>query len=216
MKRLFDPETPIMQRLTRYSNIILCGTAWFFCCLLVIPAGAASTAIARVMFSIREDKPAGLGLFFKTLIGEFGKSTLLWIADLFCAALLALLLWSIPADNAMLYGVMFAPLLLWAFTFLYAFPLNAYFENSVIQTLKNALLMSLRHFRQTVPALTITMLPVFTYLFLGNYYFLYLMPLWLFFLFPFTAYWKSRFLLEAFYNYAPRPISETESDTDTQ
>ena len=215
MKRLFDPDTPIMQRLTRYSNIILCGTAWFFCCLLIIPVGAACTAMARMMFNIREDKPAGLGLFFKTLISEFGKSTLLWLADVFCVALLALVLWSIPDGNAMLYGIMFAPILLWTFTFLYVFPLNAYFENSVFQTLKNALIMSLRHFRQTVPALTLAMLPVFVYLILGNYYFLYLMPLWLFFLFPFTEYWKSRFLLEAFYNYAPRPEIDAEHDTDS-
>lgn len=209
-----------MQRLSRYSTIILCGAAWFFCCLLIIPVGAACTAMARMMFNIREDKPTGLGLFFNTLIKEFGRGTLLWLSDLLCAALLFLLLRAVPADNALLYGALFAPLLLWAFTFLYVFPLNAYFENSVLQTLKNAFFMSIRHFRQTVPALTISMLPVFAYLFLGNYYFLYLMPLWLFFLFPFTEYWKSRFLLEAFYNYAPRPETEDKleraSDADTE
>lgn len=205
-----------MQKLTLWSNIILCGTAWFFCCLLVIPVGAACTAMAKMMFNLREGKSAGIGLFFRTLISEFGRGTLLWLIDLLCAALLALLLWSIPEESMLLYGVMFAPLMLWAFTFMYVFPLNAYFENTVLRTLKNALLLSLRHFRQTVPALTLSMLPVFAYLFLGNYYFLYLMPLWVFFLLPFTEYWKSRFLLEAFYSYAPRPEADAASDTDQE
>ena len=176
---------------------------WLVMLLPVITAGASFTAMSRMMFNIREEKPAGVVLFYKTFAEEFGKSTLLWlIALILPAAVLALYLFTEVTSTAVL-TLIFAAVVLWLLVFLYAFPLNAFFDNTVGTTLKNSMMMSLSYLKYTVPALAISMLPVFVYMLIGKYYFLYSVPVWIFILLPLMEYWKSYFFLKVFYEYVP-------------
>ena len=201
--KIFSTETKIYQRLTEYSAILLTGIMWLLLFLPVVTAGASCTAMSRMMLNIREDKSAGVALFFKTFAKEFKRSTVIWLIMLIVpAAVLALYLFTDITSSAAV-AVIFVFVALWIISLMYVFPLNAYFENTVSGTLKNSLLMALSHIKSTLPLLLITLLPLFVYAVIGNRLFIYTVPVWIFVLLPFMEYWKSYFLLRVFYDYVP-------------
>ena len=208
MGRLFDPESNIMQILTRYATVFLCGMVWFVCCIPVITAGASTTAMHRMMFNLRQERPAGIGLFFKTFIKEFPKSTVLWLIDLLCVGLLYVLFClTAPSGNegagiALLLVVFFLPFFLWMFTFAYVFPLTSFFENRILTTIWNGLLISIRYFRSTIPVLALSMIPVIGFI-ISEYYFIVLVPIWIMIIIPLIFYFQSYFFLKVFSDLIP-------------
>lgn len=201
--RFFSTETRVYQWLNKYCTILLIGFVWLIMCLPLVSIGASCTAVNRMMFNIRENKAAGVVLFFKIFLKEFRKSTRLWLMALILpAVILAVYLFTGISSTAAI-TVIFIAVVLWMFVFLYVFPLTAFFENTIVATLKNGLLMSLRHIKNTVPALAISMLPVFAYMIIGKEYFLYSGWVWVFILLPMMEYWKSYFFLKVFYEYLP-------------
>ena len=216
MGRLFDTESSIYQTLNKYATVLMCGLAWFLCCIPVITIGASCTAMYRMMFNIRDDRPAGFGQFFRVFAKEFVKSTLVWILDILCVFILYLILGFTSADGSngtkafislMLFLI---PFLIWLFTFLYVFALTSFFENTVLHTILNGLIMSLKYYRYTIFAMAVTVIPFFLYMILGDYYFLmYGVPVLVFILLPLIFYWKSGFFLKVFENFIPKQ-EETE------
>lgn len=210
MGGLFNTETGIYQTLNRYATVFMCGLAWFICCIPIITAGASCTAMYRMMFNIRDDRPAGFGQFFRVFAKEFVKSTLIWILDILCVFILYLIL-GLAAHGFDGTGGIFAlllfliPFLIWLFTFLYVFALTSFFENTVLLTIRNGLVMSLKYYRYTIFAMAVTVIPFFLYMILGDYYFLmYGVPVLIFILLPLIFYWKSGFFLKVFENFIPK------------
>lgn len=210
MGKLFDIESNIYQKLTKYATILMCGLAWILCCVPVITAGASCTAMYRMMFNIRDDKPAGMGLFFKVFMKEFIKSTLIWLCDILCVFILYIIFSfssskGIEGKEGILPVVLFLiPFLLWMFTFLYVFALNSFFDNTVLNTIRNGFLMALRYRRYTIFSMALTVIPLILYMILGDYYFLlYGVPILVFLFLPLIIYWKSGLFLKVFENFIP-------------
>lgn len=201
--RFFSTETRVYQWLDKYCTILLVGLVWLISMIPIITVGASFTAMSRMMFNIREGKPAGVVLFFRTFIKEFGKSTLLWLILLIVPAAVLSLYFFTGITSIVVITIIFLAVILWMMVFLYTFPLTAFFENSVGGTLKNALLLSLSFIRKTVPVLAISMSPIFVIMLVGTGNFIYYGWIWVFFLFPLMEYWKSYFFLKVFYEYVP-------------
>lgn len=201
--QIFSTESRVYQWLDKYCTIMLVGLMWLIMLVPLVTAGASCTAMSKMMFNIREDKPAGVVLFFRTFAKEFVKSTLLWLILLILPIVVLALYLFTGITSTVAVTVIFVAIALWLFVFFYAFPLTAFFENTIAGTLKNSLLLSLGNLRKTVPVLAISMLPVFVYMIIGNYYFMYSVPVWVFILLPLMEYWKSYFILKVFYEYVP-------------
>lgn len=214
MGRLFDNDTPFMQKLQYASSVFFCGIFFLLTCLPVITAGAGATAMYRMMFNLREDKGTKAADFFRVFAEEFKKSTILWALDIAGALLILVLLYGIGLLNpegaglAVCMAVFLVAVLLWAFTFCYVFPLEARFENTIGNIVKNGLIMSIRHRKQTIPALFLAMIPLFIYI-LSPYVFILLGPVWVFVLIPAIFYWQSGLFLKVFENYMPAEDAET-------
>ena len=201
--RFFSTETRVYQWLSKYCTILLIGFVWLIMFLPIVTIGASCTAMNRMMFNIRENKSAGVVLFFKTFFHEFGKSTLLWLIELILPAVILLIYLFTKISSIAAITIIFISPVLWMFVFLYVFPLTAFFENTIGGTLKNALLMSLGYIKKTVLMLAISMLPVFVYMIIGRKYFIYSGWVWIFILLPLMEYWKSYFFLKVFSVYLP-------------
>ena len=208
MGKLFDPESKLMQALTKYATVLLCGVLWLLCCLPVITAGAATTSMHRMMFNIREDKIAGFKKFFQTFGKEFKKSTILWLIDMVCIVVLLFLFNLISTSNGTdtlslpLLVIFFLPFFTWMLSFAYVFPLTAFFENTVGATIRNGFLIAVRYLKYTLPILGLSILPVIGYIF-SEYYFLLLLPIWLLILLPLIFYLQSYFFLKIFSDLIP-------------
>lgn len=208
MKKFFNLDAPLVRAMERMGELMVLNAWWVLCCLPVVTVGASTTAMHRMMFDLRCGDAATTRGFFRAFKAEFKKSTLLWLLMLAGAALLAVFYYLIAllevADTMRLaFLVVWGLLLLaWLFTLLYVFPLTAYFENTVTVTLKNALLISISHLRQTVICAGLTLLPIVFYVLLPSRFF-FLSFLWLFVLPGLQFYWKSAQLRSVFKSLSP-------------
>jgi len=216
MSRIFNIDSPIMQWLQRIGTVILCGFFWFLLCLPVVTAGAATTAMYRIMFHLREDKTSTIKEYFRAFRDDFRKSTVLFLLDFVCFALLALffafIYYKVQTGILMylLVGILLLFLIVWLFTFSLVFPLTAYFENTVGNTLKNGLFMAFGYRRHSIPVVALGVLPIaFCIVFaqisweMFFYFILYILPIWVFVIIPLLFYRQSYHLLKIFEIYVP-------------
>ena len=208
MRNLFNIESPLMQKLTLFSNLILMNAVWLVCCIPIVTIGASCTAMYRVMFDLHEDKNGRLRDFFLYFKENFKKSTLLWLIYLFGGAVLYVLFGLIAwADVSVpVRVILLAPFCLlafhWFFSQLYVFALCAFFENTLKKTLFNASAISLRHLRQSIICAALTLLPL-VLASVSFEWFLRLSFVCLFIYPGFCYYWKSGLISGVFSNYLP-------------
>lgn len=165
MGKIFNLDAPVIQWLGKIGQMMLISVVWLVCCLPVFTVGAATAAMFRMMFNLKEEKYCGLKEFFRAFRENFKKATALWLILLAGAALLAAGFYAVVLlENVtlrlialMVFCLLFFLVYICA---LYVFPLTVYFENTVADTLRNAMGMGLGNLRQTIFAIAVTMLPL--------------------------------------------------------
>ena len=148
--RLFDTDGPLYTALETFMKIVLCNMYFVLFSLPVVTIGASLTALytctQRLVYEeAREEKLVFLE-FWHAFRRNFRQATILWLICL--GAMLCLggyyaVVRLLAGGLARVYTVTFYLLaLLFLMGFLYVFPLQARFENSVKNTLRNAWLLS--------------------------------------------------------------------------
>lgn len=164
MKKLFDPDSPILRFLTQAAELAWLNILWVVCSLPVFTLGASTAALCTAVRNmIRESGHWNSAAFFRAFRDNFKKSTLLWLILLAALALLGADVYILRALFPeqlfwlVLPGVCFA---LWLMVFIWAFPLTATFENTLWNTIKNAVLLGVGYLPRTLLMAVIHLLPV--------------------------------------------------------
>ncbi len=149
-KRFFDAENPLMRALAIAADLLILNLFTLVCCLPVLTAGASLSALCRCVQQIvrgedgylfrgffrafRENLLRGglLGLLFLLAGG------LIWLDYRLAAALVPPLRFTAAALGVLVLAAA-----------LYAFPLQARYENPLRTTLKNALFLTVACFPRT-------------------------------------------------------------------
>lgn len=165
MGKLFNLDAPIVQWLGKIGQMIVSTVIWLVCCLPIVTIGAATAALYRIMFNLKEDRSCALKVYFRTFRESFWKATVLWLLLLVCGAVLVgLYFLMMQVENMILRMVILAIFCLLFFlvyfSSLYVFPLTAYFDNTVLATIRNAVGMSIGNLRNTIIASAVTMIPL--------------------------------------------------------
>lgn len=154
-----------MRFLNRVGDLMILNILMIICCIPVITVGAAYTAMHYVLLKMVRDREGYLIRgFFKSFVQNFRQATLIW--------LLMLLVIAVYVGDILIFnysglvfpkGVVIAVLaiaLLLMMIAVYVFPLQARFENSIINTLKNALMLSLVSLPKTILMIACYALPL--------------------------------------------------------
>ena len=165
MGKIFNLDAPVVQAVGKVGQMMVTTVTWLLFCLPIFTAGAATAAMCRMMFNLKEDRSCAFKDFFRAFRENFRRGTALWLILLACVAVLAVGFYLVVLlENTVLR---LAALMLFCIVFflvyiaaIYAFPLTAYFDNTVAATLRNAIGMGLSNLRQTIYAIAITMLPL--------------------------------------------------------
>lgn len=155
MGNFFNPEGSIMKALSRIADLAILNVLWLICCVPVVTAGAATTALFSVTLKmVKNEESYIFREYMKALRRNFKQSTIIWVILL--AAMLVLgtdyyimCQWDSQLRYPMLTVIILAGLVL-LFVELYIFPLVAKFENTIKEYFKNAALMSVRHLPYTM------------------------------------------------------------------
>lgn len=213
MEKFFNIDAPIFRFMTRVGELMIFSVLWILCSLPVVTVGAATAALYHMMFRMNQDGSTKISDYFRAFAQNFKRGTLLWLAAILMVAFLALFYYLIAwIENDIVRLVLLAVFgILFVMAFIvavYIFPLTAYFDNTVLNTIRNAVGMGAGHLRQSIPACALCIVPVLVMILLPEIFIrlLFLVPL----LVPgAVAYGIASLLLPVFEHYSqPEEIAE--------
>lgn len=155
MSKIFDMEGPVIRFMNRVADLLILNFLTMFCCIPVITAGAAFTAQHYVVLKwVRNEDGYLVRGFFKSFKQNFKQATLIWLGVLVLAALFAVDFYifknsEIEFSKAFTI-IFFALLLVCVFAVIYVFPVLARFNNSVKNSVRNALSLAILNPPQTL------------------------------------------------------------------
>ncbi len=164
MGRFFDMDSPVMRFLNRVGDLMILNFLMIVCCIPIITAGAAFTALHYVLLKIvRGEEGYLVRGFFKSFRSNFRQATLIWLLMLLVVVVYVGDIWifnysGLVFPKALIIAVVAVAILL-LMAAVYVFPLLARFENSVKNTLKNAMLLTFANLPRTILMMACYILP---------------------------------------------------------
>ena len=152
---IFSFNSWLSRFLYLVADIVLLHILWIICSLPIVTIGASTTALySSCMKRIRRDEGYITGNFFRAFKSNFRQSTLIWLLLLAVGGILYMDLWIGLSVEGVLGKIMLVSCSMLLIPFfcavLYIFPVQAKFENRILDNLKNAFLMSLSNFQWTL------------------------------------------------------------------
>lgn len=165
-------DNMFIRMLSRLGDIMLLSVLFVVCSVPIVTIGASLTALYyTAMKGITLDGGYVFKYFVKSFKENFKKSTLMWLAFMLAFIVFGVDTWfwykqftpgvvNIPNVLLVLSIILLA---LTFFMFLYAFPLQAKFENTIKVQLRNAFLLSIKYFPTTLLLSVITAVVVWAF-----------------------------------------------------
>ena len=155
MRGVFNPDSPLMRALGVVWDLIVLNLLFLVCCIPVVTIGPAITALHYVTTKMAGEKDGTpvVGNFFKSFRANFRQGVLMGIlfgaAGGFLGYDIYLLWHSGNFQNSIFKILIPVAAIAYMMTFLYAFPLLARFNNTVLGTIRNAFIMSVTSLPKT-------------------------------------------------------------------
>ena len=151
----FVIDSPVMRFLGRVGDILLLNIVFVVTSIPVITIGTALSALYTVaMKLVRGEDPAIIKEYLKAYKRNFKPATICWLFMAVIGVLLFVDFRLVAVFSGTAYTVMrllLAMILgIWLLTFLYLFPYIARFENTILNSMKNALFLSVAHIPSTL------------------------------------------------------------------
>lgn len=225
---LFNYDNPVWRFIGKLGDLILLNILWTVCSIPVITIGASTTAVYYVTLKmVRDENDSTVRSFFHSFKDNFKQATAIWAIFLAVGLILAFDIWFFVTGQAPVPGIAGNLMtaisggmaILYLFTYIYVFPIQARFYNPVKYTIRNAFIMSIRHLFQTVEIVCMDILIV-----IGAIASLFYMPqifaLFILFGMPLMAFANSYLFVPIFKRYSPkerdtqdmRPLFEEEDE----
>ncbi len=154
-------EHPFFEFMGSLGDWMILNVLFVVTSLPVITIGVSLTSMYQVSLRrIRGESRYTVREYFQALRNEWKESTKLWMFFLCTGGILLFdVLYgnNLPAAVNIGLGCLAA---LWCFVFTYAFPLQARFQNSMRNTLVNALILAFRNFPVTVILIILNSVPI--------------------------------------------------------
>ena len=176
MGKIFDYDNNFFAGISKVSDTIILNFLFVICSIPIVTIGASTTALYCVsMKSTRDEDVYAVKEFFKQFKQNLKESTIIWLILLLVAYLIGLdfYMCSLMSNDILSTAFKFIFTLISiviGFIVVYVFPLVARFENSIKNTLMNAVLMSIKHLPYTLIMLVLTLMPLGAFVLFGKYW----------------------------------------------
>ena len=172
--------------LRRLWDLMVLNILWILCCLPVFTFGPATSALSRVMITlVRGGSEAVARNFFLAFRRDFGKAVILGLIGLLgLAVAVSDILFAVSLTGGMRIVFLIVAVLVSSLVFsylAYVFALHAFFENSIVGQIKNALSLAAAApldtlkiwFCFAVPVAVFLLLPEIAVIYIGFLYILF-------------------------------------------
>ena len=157
MGGLFNYDGPLVSFLNRLADLVILNIVFLICCIPVFTIGASLTALSSMTMKMARKEEGYIARgFFKAFKENFRQATVIWLILLILGTIFGMDFWIMRAAVItgpllpIFQGVLTLMFAIFFFEFLYVFPVLARFDNTIKNTMKNAVLMSIRHLPWTV------------------------------------------------------------------
>jgi len=220
MGRIFDFEGPLFSSLSRVADLLWLNLLYVICCIPIITIGPATTALYYVTLKMAKDEEGYITKsYFKSFKDNFKQAAVIWLIFLVIIVVLvcdlrianggelATILQSSSVSSVVLIAVGVMGVII-TMTITYVFPLLAKFDNTVINTIKNAFIISIRHLPFTILLIAVNVVPWIAMAWIGN-----MTLLLVFIIFSLQAYINSKIFVKIFVNYLPKEEPAVDVDS---
>ncbi len=215
MNRIFNMDNKFFVFMGRVADLIILNLVCLVCCIPIITIGASLTALYYVTLKmVRNEESYIIKSFFKSFRENFKQSTIINVIMLVTAVMLFFDLNISRNLEGMLSQVLTCIFIAFSFlyflVFLYIYPLQSKFYNTIKNTFSNSILMAIRHLPYTVIMIIISLIPV-AVLFIPDARIQATMMMLVFLMGISTiSYLNSKFFVKIFDNYIPDEKEETD------
>ena len=155
MLNLLSPNSTLGRWLAFLLDAVLVSIAWAICCLPVVTIGAATSALHRVAQNwMRDRSDCDLRNYIDAFKTNFKGGTLVWLILLVPLAVIlfnAYAAWiALVETSTAARWLILISFVIWMAAAVYAFALQATFENTPLRTVTNALRIAASHFLTTL------------------------------------------------------------------
>lgn len=162
---IFAADSKLTVVLNTIGNLMVLNILALICMIPVVTAGSSLTALYTMTMRImRKEEGSIIRGFFGAFKDNLKKSTAIWLMGGGLLVFMAFDIWilrSVTGNIGLVYRVLLFVLMLFVgMVLMHALALTARFENTVKNTLKNALVIVASHLPQSALMLVIFLLPV--------------------------------------------------------
>ncbi|MCC8127417.1 MAG: YesL family protein [Clostridiales bacterium] len=217
LQEFFNYDNPVWRFIGKFFDVFLLNILWMVCCIPIVTAGAATTAVYYVtMKLVRDEDGSTIRQYFKSFKENFKQATAIWLILLAVLAVIGFDLYfavMLPRETpyrTVMMAVFVGFALIWSAISLYVAPLQATFYNPVKRTIFNAFFISIRHFPATLGMLVIDWaIPLTAFMAAA-----FLQPVVFIFGFPLVAFLNSFVMVGIFERYMPKEDHEEHEDQE--
>ena len=163
MKGLFNYDGPLFTFLGKMTDILILNVLMIIFCIPIITIGPAITAGHYAALKIHRGESYVVRNFWKSFKENFVQA--IGIGLIFTVILAMSITGIVIMNHAegtfarVIQGVIVATLIFVVFMLMWVFPLQSKFVNKVMDTIKNAFILSLRYILRTLYMITVYLLP---------------------------------------------------------
>ena len=163
MNRFLSPDSFVGKALARIADLVILNVMWIIGCLPVFTIGTSTAALYASLKALRIDTTVSAKYFWREYRRNFKQGTILWGILVGCAGLLAVDLYILIALDLKMRFALIVVLLVMAAVYVaaagYIFPIQGCFDNSVVNILKNSVILAVLHFPKTILITATNMAP---------------------------------------------------------
>lgn len=216
MNNLFNMDGPLFRFLSKVADLMILNIVFLICCIPIVTIGASITALSYVTLKMQDGEE---GYVFRTFLRSFRQnikqSTVIWLFMLLLAAVMVLdfsIIANMEGTMSMVMKVLVGMgALIWLMIFVYVFPLQARFYNTIKATIQNAVLLSIANFPKTFCMMAVTVIAFFATIW-NSYTIWYGLLIWILLGFALISWINSHFLYGIFKKLMP--AEEEEENTE--
>lgn len=212
--KLFNIDSPLMQGLNKVADLLWLNVLTIICCIPIVTIGASMTAMNYMALKIVRDEECYITRgFFKSFRENFRQATVIWLV-LAAIALLLVFDYFIMGGSDFKYkeiaqvAIMACGIIL-LFEIVFVFPVLAKFGNTIVNTMKNALMVSILQFPKTILMVIMYAIPLILFIYVPT-----VIPFVLFFGMSVPAWCSAKLYNKFFKKLEDQILGEAAPDTE--
>lgn len=164
MDNLFKVDSKFMQMMNKFADLMYLDILTLICCIPIITIGPALTAMHYVLLKMYRNEGAPITKsFFKSFKMNFKQSVVLGLIYVVIAVVLFIdFVYIRQMEDVSLFMeiVVIVAIVLYAFSYVWLFPLQCRYENPIKTTIKNSFMVGALNFPKSFMMILISFAPI--------------------------------------------------------